>query len=103
MNCYQLIVVLIVIFILILFIGAAGYHKLFDLNLVDSFYTAASTMTGLSQEVLPETNDQKIFIATYALLSIAFYLILVAAIIAIILEPIILSSKHDNNNKFRLY
>lgn len=82
-----MIIILISIFIFI--IGMVGHRWMFDLNWVDSFYSTALTMAGLSLEVKPETNCQKIFLAVLTLLSVGFYLVVIAAIIACILEPVL--------------
>ena len=89
MDCYLLIFILIIFTILLLFLGAVGYHHIFGTDAVDSFYGAALTMSGLSQEIPPKTAQEKLFVAVFALFSIGLYLVVIAAIIAVVLEPLI--------------
>ncbi len=85
----SVLVIIILVAIILIFIGALGYRYLSDKDWTHSFYASALTMAGLSLEVRPQTNQEKIFIAIFTLLSVGFYLILVAAIIACLLEPVI--------------
>lgn len=81
------VLVIVVLAILLLLLGAFAYRTLFKLSWTDAFYAASVTMAGLSLEVRPTRNDQKVFVAIFTLLSVALYLILVAALIACLLQP----------------
>jgi H+/Cl- antiporter ClcA len=78
---------IIIIAVILFILGMCGYHWLFNLDWVNSFYVTALTMAGLSLEVRPKTRCQKIFVAIFTLLSVGFYLIVIATVIASILEP----------------
>ena len=96
-SLWKIVVIVIIIAIILIFLGAAGYHYILGKDMDDAFYLSALTMSSLSLETKPKNTNEKIFVAIYTLVSIGFYLILIAAIIACFLEPIILRA---NNNKF---
>ena len=94
-NSCKVLVIIIFVAIVLLIVGALGYRFILGQDSVDSFYLSALTMAGLSLEVKPKTRDEKIFIAIFTLLSVGFYLILVATIIACFLEPVISMYRYD--------
>lgn len=77
---------IILLIILIYLLVVWGVKLLFNLNWIDSFYYASLIMAGVSLEVKPETNSQKIFIAITTLVMVGLYLILIAVIIAYFLK-----------------
>ncbi len=79
--------VIIVLAIILFIIGVAGYHLILEEDVVHSIYATSLTMAGLSLEAKPQRNDQKIFISIFTILSVGFYLIFIAAIIACLLQP----------------
>ncbi len=89
LSSHGVLIILLIVAIVLIFIGALGYHHVSGSNWVDSFYASALTMAGLSLEVKPKTNNEKIFIAVFTLISVGFYLIFIAAVLASLLEPII--------------
>jgi len=86
-SLMAVVLIIIIIGIILFLLGMFGYRVLFDFSWVDSFYATALTMSGLSLEIKPTRCDQKIFIAIFTLLSVGFYLIIVAAIIAAFIQP----------------
>ena len=88
-TSWKVLIIIIFLVIILILIGAWGYHLILKRDWIDSFYLSALTMSSLSLEAKPLNNDEKIFIAIFTLLSIALYLILIATIIACFLEPII--------------
>ncbi len=97
-TSWKVLIVIIFVIIILLVIGAWGYHFILKEDWVDSFYLSALTMSSLSLEAKPKSRDQKIFIAIFTLLSIGVYLILIATIIACFLEPIFSSHRHEMSN-----
>ncbi len=95
-SLWEIVIIVIVISIILILIGAAGYHYILGKELGDSFYLSALTMSGLSLETKPKNINEKIFVAIYTLISIGVYLILIAAIIACFLEPIIVQVNKNN-------
>jgi hypothetical protein len=89
---WKVVVIALIIAVLIIFIGAIGYRYILGKEWDDSLYLAALTMSSLSLEAKPETQMAKLFVAIYTLISIGFYLILIAALIACFLEPMIIKS-----------
>lgn len=83
----SVVLIVVIIVILVFLYGVYGFSVLFQKSFVDSLYITALTMSGLSLEVKPECDDQRLFVAFFTLLSIGLYLILVAAIIACLLQP----------------
>ncbi len=93
MSLWGVLIIIIILAIVLFIIGMIGYYFVLEENIIDSFYITALTMAGLSLEVKPKTTDQKVFIAIFTILSVGFYLVLIAAIIACLLEPVIAQAK----------
>jgi len=74
------------IFLLILILGVLAFLTIFHRNSIDSFYCAATVVTGLSIECAPTNDEQKIFLTIYVTLSIGIYLLLVAGLIAYLID-----------------
>lgn len=79
----------IILFIAIIIIGIMGFNLLFNLTFLDSLYQSLLILGGLSLEIKPVSDTQKIFLGLFAFISIACYLIIVGIIIAALLIPII--------------
>nr|QBK90920.1 MAG: uncharacterized protein LCPAC201_02210 [Pithovirus LCPAC201] len=95
-SLLKIVIIVVIISIFLIFLGAAGYHYILGKDMDDAFYLSVLTMSGLSLETKPKNTNEKIFVAVYTLISIGFYLILIAAIIACFLEPIVLQVNNKN-------
>jgi len=94
-SLVALIIMFIIFYFLTLFIGAFGIHYLMGSSWGDSFYDAALIISSISIEIHPVTPVQKFFIAVYVTISIAVYLVLVSAFIALLLEVFLFERIHD--------
>ncbi len=98
-SLWEIVMIVIIISVILIFIGAAGYRYILGKEWDDSSYLSALTMSGLSLETKPKNINEKIFVAIFTLISIGVYLILIAAIIACFLEPIIVQINNKNISK----
>lgn len=89
MYLWKVLIIVLIVAIILIILGAIGFHFVIGEDWIDSFYLASLTMSSLSLETKPRSQGEKIFVALYTLVSIGFYLILIAAIIAAFLEPCI--------------
>lgn len=92
LSLMTIVLIVVIIGIILFLIGMFGYRILFKMDWTDSFYTTALTMAGLGLEVKPCRKDQKIFVGIFTLLSVGFYLIVIAAIIACMIQPFVLTA-----------
>ena len=69
--------------LLVFIIGLIGFRILFNFGWVDAFHNTAVTMStlGIHSECNVETDNQKIFVGIYALISGALYLSIISLIV----------------------
>ena len=84
-----ILVIVIIVALILLILGTVGYHYVTEQDWIHSFYASALTMAGLSLEVKPQTTAEKIFIAIFTLMAVGCYLVLIAASMTSLLEPVI--------------
>lgn len=77
----KIMIILIILYILLLFIGTLCYVVLFDLDWLSAFYGATLIATGLDIEYDGITTIQRIFIIIFSTLSIITFLALASTII----------------------
>ena len=78
LSIYQLILLLIFLLVIILAIGAVGFHYISNLEWLDAFHSAALYLSGLGPIHEIKTQNEKIFSTIYAILASIFF---IAAII----------------------
>ncbi len=93
-NLKIIFIFVIILIVIVYLIGVWGYRILFNDSWIDSFFNSAVNITGLNLEVKPVTSSQKIFLTFLTLIGISLYMIFIATVIAIFLEPIILKGLH---------
>lgn len=70
---------------------------IFNSSLIDSFYQTLLIMGGLSLEVKPNNDEQKIFIAIFTFISISCYLSAIAVMVALFINPLGRNQLTDSN------
>lgn len=73
----KVLIITVILFIVLLFVGWLSFLILFNLTTVDALYTAVLVMTSIDVEVTPVNDGQKIFIMIYALLVVVLLLAIV--------------------------
>lgn len=83
-----------------LFIGMAGYHFFENLSWIDSFINAAMILGGMGPIEIPQTYGGKIFAGIYALYSGIIFLVAIGISIAPILHRMfhLFHWKEENHN-----
>ena len=89
MHVHHVVWLAIILFIILIVLGIVGFSLFFSANFVDSLFYTFLTMSGLSLEIKPVTDSQKLFVGFFAFVSIACYLLFVGVLIASLLNPII--------------
>jgi hypothetical protein len=72
-----------------LFMGMAGYHRIAGLSWVDAFYNAAMILTGMGPVDPMQTVGAKMFAGTYALFSGVVFLSTAAVLLAPLLHRLL--------------
>ena len=88
METWNIIFYALILLLILVIIGILGFMLIFNSSFIDSFYQTLLIMGGLSLEVKPQNDIQKIFIGVFAFLSIACYLSAVGVIIALYINPL---------------
>lgn len=91
----NILLVSVILFFLITFIGTMGYRYLFDMTWLDAIYSAVLVLSTLSVEGRIGTPIQKIFIMIYSLIAGVIYITIATYSIETILE-IYEEGKHKN-------
>lgn len=72
----------LLIMLISLGIGMAGYHYFEELSIVDSYLNASMILSGMGPAAELKTDEGKIFAGTYALFSGVIFLVVIAIIFA---------------------
>lgn len=79
----------VLMIVLALFIGVAGYHWLAGLGFVDSFLNASMILTGMGPVNQLDTAGAKVFASAYALFSGLFFITLIGFVLAPIVHRVL--------------
>jgi hypothetical protein len=79
----------ILLILVSLFLGMAGYHGIAGLSWVDAFYNASMILTGMGPVAPMQTTGAKVFAGTYALFSGVVFLSTAAVLLAPLLHRLL--------------
>lgn len=83
---FTALIIFIVIYVLLFFIGLIGFRYFYKLSWLDSFMNVSNTITGNSPFLIPMTSAGKWFAGIYLIVSHIVFLILFALLVAYIID-----------------
>jgi hypothetical protein len=87
--------------LVILLIGIFGFHHFEKSNWIDSYTNAAMIVSGVGTLNNPQTNEGKLFVATYSIFGGASFLLVIAVVFAPIFHWLFRQVKVEDREHFK--
>lgn len=90
-----------IVLLIILVIGIIGYRNFENTPWVDSYANAAMIVSGVGTLNAPQTEEGKIFVATYSIIGGASFLLVIAVVYAPIFHWLFRQVKIEDREHFK--
>lgn len=90
-----------IILVIILFIGILGYRYFEKSEWIDSYANAAMIVSGVGTLTAPQTQEGKLFIATYSIIGGASFLLVIGVVFAPIFHWLFRHIKVEDREHFK--